>query len=169
MAERKTRNESVGPVALSVLDRLIDEEPKSRLEGSVTYNASVAKLKATLRRDLENLLNTRSVTGIMTELGVETLASVYKYGLPDITDLTANFLHERERLLALIEAAVRTFEPRLDNVNVSILPAAGTTRVLRFVIEGMLRIRPAPHRIVFDAALELMSGEYEVMGDTGAG
>jgi predicted component of type VI protein secretion system len=41
--------------------------------------------------------------------------------------------------------------------------------VVRFVIEGMLRIDPAPEHVVFDAALELTSGEYQLIGDASAG
>jgi type VI secretion system protein ImpF len=44
-------------------------------------------------------------------------------------------------------------------------PSAGGARTLRFVIEGLLRIDPAPEHISFDTTLELTSGEYAVKGD----
>ena len=173
MSERDTKREIKrelhGPVTLSVLDRLLDSEPKSRVEGPLTYSKSLAQLKLAVRRDLENLLNTRCTSEPALESSVETRRSVHHYGVPDITEITQNFLYEKDRLLGEIERAVRLFEPRLDGAKVAIVPATGNERVLRFVIEGMLRIDPAPEHVVFDAALELTSGEYQLMGDSSAG
>lgn len=169
MTERETKRELLGPVTLSVLDRLLDDEPKSRVEGLLTHSKSLAQLKVAIRRDMENLLNTRCATEPLPESSVETRRSMYSYGVPDITEISQNFLYEKDRLLAEIESAVRVFEPRLDGAKVAILPAADASRVLRFVIEGMLKIDPAPEHVVFDAALELTSGEYQLIGDASAG
>ena len=169
MAERETKRELLGPVTLSVLDRLLDDEPKSKVEGPLTHSKSLAQLKVAIRRDLENLLNTRCTIEPLPESSAETRRSVFNYGVPDITEIGQNFLYEKERLLAEIESAVRLFEPRLDGVKVAVVPATGAARILRFVIEGMLRIDPAPEHVVFDAALELTSGEYQLIGDTSAG
>ena len=169
MAEREYNREALGPVTLSILDRLLDDEPKSKVEAPLTHSKSLALLKIAIRRDLENLLNSRSTIQPPPESSVETRRSVYTYGVPDITEIGQNFLYEQERLLAEIESAVRLYEPRLDGVKVAIAPAAASARVLRFVIEGMLRIDPAPEHVVFDAALELTSGEYQLMGEPSAG
>ena len=169
MAERETKRELLGPVTLSVLDRLLDDEPKSKVEGPLTHSKSLAQLKVAIRRDLENLLNTRCTIEPLPESSAETRRSVFNYGVPDITEIGQNFLYEKERLLAEIESAVRLFEPRLDGVKVAVVPATGAARVLRFVIEGMLKIDPAPEHVVFDAALELTSGEYQLIGDASAG
>jgi len=169
MAERETKRELLGPVTLSVLDRLLDDEHKSKVEGPLTHSKSLAQLKVAIRRDLENLLNTRCTIEPLPESSAETRRSVFNYGVPDITEIGQNFLYEKERLLAEIESAVRLFEPRLDGVKVAVVPATGAARVMRFVIEGMLKIDPAPEHIVFDAALELTSGEYQLIGDASAG
>ncbi len=169
MAERETKRELLGPVTLSVLDRLLDDEPKSKVEGPLTHSKSLAQLKVAIRRDLENLLNTRCTIEPLPESSAETRRSVFNYGVPDITEIGQNFLYEKERLLAEIESAVRLFEPRLDGVKVAVVPATGAARVMRFVIEGMLKIDPAPEHVVFDAALELTSGEYQLIGDASAG
>lgn len=165
MAENGTKHELLGPITLSVLDRLLDDEPKSRVEGPQTHSKSLAKLKVAIRRDLENLLNTRCVIEPLAESSAETRRSVYNYGVPGITELSANFLYDEDRLLAVIETAVRQFEPRLLGAKVSIMPSTGSMRVLRFVIEGLLRVDPAPEHVAFDAALELVSGEYQLIGD----
>ena len=165
MAER----DSNAPLRLSVLDRLLDEDPKTNSEAPLTRSASLAKLKAAVRRDLENLLNTRATPDILPEGCVEIPRSVYVYGLPDITSMPANFLYEQNKLLQAIESAVATFEARLQGVRVSLVPVTGLSRVLRFVIEGMLRIDPLPEHVVYDASLELTSLEVQVSGEDRAG
>ena len=165
MAERDAN----APMRLSVLDRLLDEEPKMKTEAPLSRSASLAKLKVAVRRDLENLLNTRRTPDVLPEDCVEILRSVYVYGLPDITSLPANFLYEQTKLLQAIEAAIATFEKRLEGVRVSLAPVTGMSRVLRFSIEGMLRVDPLPEHVVYDASLELTSLEVQVSGENRAG
>ncbi|HMD39844.1 MAG TPA: type VI secretion system baseplate subunit TssE [Candidatus Acidoferrum sp.] len=157
--------DSNAPLRLPLLDRLLDDEPKVKTEAPLTRTASLARLKVAVRRDLENLLNTRRTADIIPEGSVEVLRSVYCYGLPDITSLPANFLYERSKLLQAIETAVKTFEGRLDGVRVSLVPVGGVERVLRFAIDGMLRIDPLPEHVVYDASMELTSLEVQISGD----
>ena len=158
-------SDSNAPLRLPLLDRLIDEEPKVKSEAPMSRSTSLAKLKIAVRRDLESLLNTRSTPDAIPEGCVEVPRSVYCYGLPDITSMPANFLYEQGKLLQAIESAVRTFEPRLDGVRVSLVPVTGMSRVLRFVIDGMLRIDPLPEHVVYDASIELTSLEVQVSGE----
>jgi type VI secretion system protein ImpF len=153
------------PMRLSVLDRLLDDEPKVKSEAPMTRSVSLARLKTAVRRDLESLLNTRRTPDLIPEGSVEILRSVYYYGLPDITSMPANFLYEQTKLLQSIETAVKTFEGRLDGVQVSLVPAVGLSRVLRFAIDGMLRIDPLPEHVVYDASIELTSLEVQISGD----
>lgn len=157
--------DSNAPLRLPLLDRLLDDEPKIKTEAPMTRSASLARLKTAVRRDLENLLNTRRTPDYIPEGSVEILRSVYYYGLPDITSMPANFLYEQTKLLQSIETAVKTFEARLDGVKVSLVPVAGQSRVLRFVIDGMLRIDPLPEHVVYDASIELTSLEVSISGD----
>ena len=158
-------HDSNAPLRLPVLDRLLDDEPKMKSEGPMTRSVSLARLKTAVRRDLENLLNTRRTPDSIPEGSVEILRSVYYYGLPDITSMPANFLYEQTKLLQAIETAVKTFEGRLDGVRVSVVPAAGMSRVLRFAIDGMLRIDPLPEHVVYDASIELTSLEIQISGE----
>ena len=157
--------DSNAPLRLPLLDRLLDDEPKVKTEAPMSRSTSLARLKTAVRRDLENLLNTRRTPDYIPEGSVEILRSVYYYGLPDITSMPANFLYEQTKLLQSIETAVKTFEARLDGVRVSLVPVAGQSRVLRFVIDGMLRIDPLPEHVVYDASIELTSLEVSISGD----
>jgi type VI secretion system protein ImpF len=157
--------DSNAPLRLPILDRLLDDEPKIKTESPMTRSTSLARLKTAVRRDLENLLNTRRTPDYIPEGSVEILRSVYYYGLPDITSMPANFLYEQTKLLQSIETAVKTFEARLDGVKVSLVPVVGQSRVLRFVIDGMLRIDPLPEHVVYDASIELTSLEVSISGE----
>ncbi len=157
--------DSNAPLRLPILDRLLDDEPKTKTEAPMTRSTSLARLKTAVRRDLENLLNTRRTPDYIPEGSVEILRSVYYYGLPDITSMPANFLYEQTKLLQSIETAVKTFEGRLDGVKVSLVPVVGQSRVLRFVIDGMLRIDPLPEHVVYDASIELTSLEVSISGE----
>ncbi len=96
--------------------------------------------------------------------------SVYNYGFPDVTSLSHDSEGDRARLLEMLESTIARFEPRLDRVKVTPLPAAsGSLHVLRFQIEGMLLMDPTPEHISFDTVLRLSSGEYQVKGEAGAG
>jgi type VI secretion system protein ImpF len=75
---------------------------------------------------------------------------------------------DHTRILRQMEEAVEFFEPRLRNVRISLHPVAKGSRLLRFSMEAMLMIDPAPEQVRFDTLLELTSGDIEVRGDGGA-
>jgi type VI secretion system protein ImpF len=153
-----------GPVTLSVLDRLVDQEPERKLEPPLTRAQSLRDLKAALRRDLEWLLNTRRTIEESPASLKELEHSLYNYGLPDVSSLYLRSPNDQEILLTAIKTAINLFEPRLLNVKVTLEPPADDTRVVRFTIEGLLRMDPAPEHILFDTVLEPTSGQYQVKG-----
>jgi type VI secretion system protein ImpF len=157
-------------IHLSVLDRLIDNEPKRTSEVELRPAQSLEELKASLRRDLEWLLNTRQPLEEPPEGSKELEQSLYNYGLPDICSMSLASVKDRYRLARLMESTLSKFEPRLEGVRVTLMASAeSSSRVLKFQIEGLLRVEPAPERVTFDTILELTSGEYEVKGERGAG
>jgi len=150
-------------VTLSTLDRLIDEDPRSSAEAIPTRTQSVRQLKDGVRRDLEWLLNTRRVAVPPDESLKEVNHSLYVYGLPDFTHYGLNSPKDQAKLMRYLQSTVKIFEPRLANVRiVPMETVSGATRTLRFRIEGMLVMDPAPEHISFDTVLELTSGGYEV-------
>jgi type VI secretion system protein ImpF len=153
-------------VLLSVLDRLIDREPKLAEDPSITRAQSIRDLKASLRRDLEWLLNTRRAAIELPESSEELKNSLYTFGLPEFREL--NVSTAGDRLAKYIESAISSFEPRLANVRVTMRVDEGIDRVAHFIIDAFLLIDPMPERVTFDTALELTRGEYRVGGDRGA-
>jgi len=153
-----------GPVTLSVLDRLIDQEPERKLEPPLSRAQSLRDLKAALRRDLEWLLNTRRTIDEAPASLKELERSLYNYGLPDVSSLYLRSINDQALLLDAIKMAIDIFEPRLMNINVTLESTSDEKRVIRFAIEGLLRMDPAPEQIFFDTVLEPTSGQYQVKG-----
>ena len=153
-------------VTPSVLDRLIDLDRVASADPPANRTQSVRQLKASLRRDLEWLLNTRRNPDEAPEAYEHLSVSLYNYGLPDVTSMSVDSPRDRNRLLRLVELTVQTFEPRLASVRVrAICPGRKGTFRRCFRIQGLFRIDPAPEQIYFDTVLQLNSGEYQLKGD----
>lgn len=146
-------------VRRSVLDRLIqsgDAEPRSGAE-------SVRALKAAVLRDVEWLLNTRRIARPAPAHLTELASSVYHFGLPDITSVSADSKRLRQELLLEVQACIERFEPRLSLVRVMEPPAEGEDRRdIRFRVEAVLRLDPEPEPLLFDTVLEAKSGRFSV-------
>ncbi len=143
----------------SILDRLIDPD-----SGGTIWRRGygIEQMMDSVKRDLEDLLNTRqSHIGLSSEF-VETHRSIVGYGLPDLTSLAAVTLQQREEIGKLIEDMVLRFEPRLRDVRATLVEAdADKTRMLRFRVDARLCLDPAPE-VAFDTVLELTSGHYSI-------
>lgn len=146
----------------SVLDRLLDFEPRESREAPKSHSKTLAELKQSVKRDLEWLLNTRHNGVEIAETLEEVNQSLAVYGLPDLTSLSARNPNEQSRLAKALETALRIFEPRFINVKVSLEPIDNTDRQLRFHIEAHLDIEPVPEPISFDTVLSVGSGEFAV-------
>ncbi len=160
------RNDSQGPVTLSVLDRLIDDDPRTRAEAPLTRTESVRRFKKFVCRDLEWLLNSRRT--IEPVEGPETAKSVYHYGFIDIASKGALSTQDYNELVREMEATIAAFEPRLKRVRVRLEPGGERREKLHFSIEGVLCLEPSPEPVVFDSMLEVGKREYQVRGDDGA-
>lgn len=162
------RGEGRGPVTLSVLDRLIDKEPKNNSEAPLTRAQSLRELKAALKRDLEWLLNTRRTIEPAPDSARETARSLYHYGLPDISSKSVLSSRDHNELARDMESTLTIFEPRLKRPKVRMEPVKKAYQNLPFVIEGLLCMDPAPEPVRFDTTLEVGKGAYEVKGEDGA-
>ena len=152
------KREPTGPVTLSVLDRLLDNDPKSSSEAPPTRAQSLRDLKAAFRRDLEWLLNTRRVFPEPEEDLKEVNRSVYVYGLPDFSTYAVASQADRAKLVRQMITAIKVFEPRLVSARIVPVETENTgIQELRFRIEGLLNMDPAPEPVSFDTVIELRS------------
>lgn len=158
-----TRTDNEIRITPSVLDRLLDFEPRSSQEAPKSRSRSLSELKLSVRRDLEWLLNTRCFVVDFDERLEEIKKSVVTYGLPDFTGISAKNHVEQKRLSDALETAIKTFEPRFLDLKVTLEPISNIDRLLKFRIEASLDIEPVPEPIVFDTVLQLGSGDFEVI------
>jgi type VI secretion system protein ImpF len=145
-----------------VIDRLLQTgEPEPR-----TWSESVRALRTSLMRDIDWLLNTRRIAEPAPDVLAELQQSVYHYGLPDVSSLSADAHVTRRILIRQVEECLRIFEPRLADVRVSEAESPGEARQhqLHFVIEGVLQLHPESVPIVFDTVLDSSSGRFSVTG-----
>jgi type VI secretion system protein ImpF len=152
-------------VTPSLLDRLTDHTPGSRGENPFSRLQALRVLKASLWRDLSALLNTKRREEEVPEQFTESNRSLLTYGLPDFSSYGLKSEAAQNRLRRAIEAAVRRFEPRLENVTVALEPPQETDRALRFRVDGFLRIEPAPEPVSFETLLQPETGRFVVVGD----
>lgn len=150
-------------VQLSILDRLTDEEPASRVEAPITREKSLRMMRAAVKRDLEALLNTIRTAEKVPDAYTELRDSLWLYGLPDLNSISLQNAQDEDRLLRGLERAIQLFEPRLARVRVTSYDRVVKSRqVVEFHLEAMLMIEPAPERIAFDTVLEIGKGSYRV-------
>ncbi len=153
------------PLVPSVLDRLIDEEPSAKREPAKSRSHVLRELKQSVRRDLENLLNTRWRCSNWPQDLDELELSLVNYGIPDITGSSFGSGRSQEEFVRVMERVIRHFEPRFQSVEVEILGnAQPLDRTLRFRINALLRAEPAPEPVVFDSSLQPSTGNVEVKG-----
>lgn len=143
----------------SVLDRLIDPS-SAGTSWRPGYGAEQAA--DAVRRDLEELLNTRqSYTDLPPEY-TELSKSVLCYGLPDLVSIAALTPQQREEIGRTLEAVVTTFEPRLRDVHATLLSDTDNLeRTVRFRIDARLALDPSPE-VIFETVLDRNTGRYTV-------
>jgi type VI secretion system protein ImpF len=139
----------------SILDRLIDPES----DGTAWRPGyGLQQMLSVLRRDLEELLNTRQ-----TARGPQALQrSIYAYGLPDLTSFEAITPQQKMELGEVIRRTVMGFEPRLQHVQVTLVASEEQRdRVLQFRIDAQFAVEPFDD-VTFQTLLELKTGHYSV-------
>ena len=143
------------PLVPSVLDRLLDDEPENRKEVDRPRHVVLREIKQSIRRDLENLLNTRSFCRPWSPQLEQIDKSIVGYGVPDsaISGMAAD--DWRGALRKAIEDAIRIYEPRLTNVMVTLVEEPDSLeRMLRFRIEAMLLLEAEQEVVTFDSRVE---------------
>jgi type VI secretion system protein ImpF len=143
----------------SILDRLIDPDTET---GGKRLGYTLLQMIHAVRRDLEELLNTRQTNAGIPKHFTEVHGSIVGYGLPDFSTVNAATAVERERIGGVVGAIIARFEPRLRDVKVTLIENQDQTdRTVRFRIDARLAVDPAPE-VEFETVLELLSGRTSV-------
>ena len=121
------------------------------------------EMRSVLRRDLGWLLNTR--TSHPRHLFDERDLTVIDYGIPDFGTYSPRNPDDRELLAKRIERAIHAFEPRLQNVHVSVEPEMVNEKQLRLIISAEMVLESAREPVSFLVAFQRETGAVEVHED----
>lgn len=149
----------------SLLDRLTDLNPTSKTDTLEERVMSLRRLRESVIRDLEWLLNT-SCLEISRELDSysEVRRSVLNYGIPEISGTSASG-KDSESIERDIRQAILDFEPRILpgtlKVGVAIDDTEMSENTITFEIQGELWWQPLPERFYLKATLDLEIGKFK--------
>lgn len=146
----------------SILDRLIDLEPEVSQEPVQFRLQDLRQVKASVVRDLENLLNTKRPVEDPPDAFRNLRDSLLVYGLKDFTAHNPKALAVRHQLRLEIERTISRFEPRLRNVAVQLETDGEKERSLRFRISAVLIVEPLAEPVTFDTVLDVNKAQFKV-------
>lgn len=156
-----SRDDSHDLFVPTILDRLIAPEA---FDGGPSLGFRLNNVIESVRRDLEDLLNTRQSHQGLSKAFVQLNDSIVAYGLPDFSAVDSTKEKARGQVGELVEAIVHRFEPRLRDVHAVPYEVAGDDRnkpTVRVHIEARLYIEPYPD-VAFESVIELLSGQTSV-------
>ena len=155
-----TQKERLQP---SLLDRLADDEPTQTIESREQRILSFSKLKKSVIRDLDWLLNTGCLeTTQDLSAYPHVRQSVLNFGLPDLTGTTISNA-DQTTLERFLRQAILAFEPRILKHSLKIrTKTTGEHNTIIFEIEGELWAQPLPEHLYLRTILDLELGSVEV-------
>ncbi|WP_165230987.1 type VI secretion system baseplate subunit TssE [Aquisphaera insulae] len=153
------RNEIPIGLNASILDRLIDPES----DGTASRpGCTIEQIIDSVRRDLEDLLNTHCTRVDVPPQYAETRRSIVTFGMPDLTAFQSTKAGAASRVAEKIEQAIARFEPRLTNIRATLIDDHDEKQLkLKFQIQATLRVEPSPD-VAFVTVLKLSTGEASI-------
>ncbi|WP_022665665.1 type VI secretion system baseplate subunit TssE [Desulfospira joergensenii] len=146
----------------SILDRLLDDDPKTIQEPSLYRVLSEKQILDNVIRDIENLLNTRCSPIDIPAPFKNLKRSLIRYGISDFSVENPGTSTVRQKLCKEIETAISVFEPRLKKPVVRIERENHDKRKLFFRISGILVMEPLSEPVSFDTFFDLNRGRYVI-------
>jgi type VI secretion system protein ImpF len=147
----------------SLLDRLTDDEPYRDVESREQRVLSFQRLKQSVVRDLEWLLNAGCLESTLDlKEYPQVRHSVLNYGIPDLTGTTASNM-DPATLELMLRKKIRDFEPRLlpKSLKIRVTNVEAHNTVI-IEIEGELWSQPMPERLYLKTILDLELGDFHV-------
>jgi type VI secretion system protein ImpF len=155
----------------SLLDRLTDSEPGSKVEARAQRVLSINRLKRSVLRDLAWLLNSGNLaeTEDLSDFP-EVTNSVINYGVTGIAGTSAKSA-DIPRIEREVRKAIIDFEPRILSKSLSVKVVVDeeklTQKMLTFQIEGQLWAQPLPVSLYLSTDIDLETGSTTVNETSG--
>jgi type VI secretion system protein ImpF len=147
----------------SLLDRLSDDEPYKKVESRDQRVLSFQRLKRSVVRDIEWLLNAGCLESTLDLHDYpQVRRSVLNYGVPDLTGTTASNV-DAATLERMLRKRILNFEPRLLPMSLRVrVTNKDEHNTILIEIEGELWSQPLPERLYLKTILDLELGNFEV-------
>ncbi|UYU31317.1 type VI secretion system baseplate subunit TssE [Siccibacter colletis] len=141
----------------TLLDRLLDDEPKKQQEAWDAFHFNSRTMRAIVQRDLLAMLNNTNIEDQLDEHRHHAVAeSVMNYG---VAAMTGGWSHAQSwtRIEATIRRAILRFEPRIIAQSLLVRPVLDKDNpsrygVILFEIRGLIHWEPRPIDLCFQAA-----------------
>lgn len=148
----------------SLLDRLADQNPTRESDTFEERVMSLRRLRESVLRDLEWLLNTGCIEGTqdLTDYP-EVKHSVLNYGIPDLAGTWTNS-KDSVVMEQSLRQAILDFEPRILPNSLKVHVEVGeemNSNTMTFEILGELWWRPHPERFYIKTTLDLELGKFK--------
>ena len=144
-----------------LFDRLI--EHSGQTPAGTVPRMSLDEMKDSVARDLEALLNTRTVAPEDAfRRFPECARSIVAYGLHDFAGLSLSSFDDRAFICRSLEAAIARHEPRLRNVQARLELRDDAVNRLNFSITALMVVSSAHEPVNFDAVLQPSSQHYTI-------
>lgn len=143
------------PQVPSLLDRLLDDAPAQAAEPNWAASYHIGRMKQSLARDLEVLLNTRKLAEWETEGFPRCADSMLNFGIMDLTTITVNDARSLRGLQDHLRKTIQRFDPRLGSVKIALEPGKDGPKSIRFRVDAVLRLQPGRPPVTFDATLQM--------------
>jgi type VI secretion system protein ImpF len=143
-----------------LFDLLVDSAPDQSKEISPIRTYGQDAVYASIARDLQRLLNTRRAsTGPLNP----STATVLDYGIPSFSHLSAFSATDRRTLAEILRAAISFFEPRLQNVTVSVEPDPSSPSSLIGLISCKVKLGSYLEPVTFPVVLNCREGDVKIL------
>lgn len=152
----------------SLLDKLLGDADERK--GGVLPRFSVERVKASVARDIEHVLNTHASWSAEELVGLPlTAKTLLTLGLVDVTSMSMASDRDRARIADSIRDALARHDSRLTQLDVRIRQDKSAAGGLAFSIRGTLMLQPGTEPVAFDAVLHPGSQRYAVSNSDNRG
>jgi len=151
----------------ALLDRLTDDDPRSRAEAPEARVIARNRLRELVLRDLVWLFNTAQPgQGIDFEHAPQARNSVLNYGLPPMSGLTASTF-DPTVLESRVRQAILDHEPRILPASLRVQAVLSEDQMhhhnqIGFVISGQLWAQPVPLELLLHTDIDLETGRVSI-------
>jgi type VI secretion system protein ImpF len=145
-----------------LFDRL-DADDDSSHDEFRARDSKTDEWRASITRDLEALLNTRSALRPHALAAYpEVRGSVVNYGLIDFAGMCMTSDTDQKRICTAVRLAIERHEPRLHKVTATLQPRKGAINRVDFVITAELKNAPVAEPMQFNAVFQPSLQRYSI-------